>query len=228
MYLFQLKYGKDIVAKAELRENKLYYQDICIMNMRAPSYFKITDLEVRDNRAHIVGCIKDFAPEEHKKLQIVYGDEQLLFFYPDAYVSGMSNSTLNTSYKPGRTCAYLGARKATALSKDDKGNMGVIDGNKFQLFFTALTDAEVQSGKVGTITLPKNHKCYMVEFNGNSKYDYAVYDYTENKIIYPEAQADAPTTSAKNSGEKKLQNGTEAEGNEIVETEETKSGADAE
>ncbi|MDO4383418.1 MAG: hypothetical protein Q4C18_02865 [Eubacteriales bacterium] len=118
--------------------------------------------------------------------------ELILFFYPDIYCSGMSNSTMNYSYRDGRTCAYLGMRKDKALAKDDKGNQGVIEGQKFQLFFTALTDAEVQAGKVGTITLPKNHKCYMVEFNGNSKYEYAVYDYTANKIIYPETQAESP------------------------------------
>ena len=31
--------------------------------------------------------------------------ELILFFYPDVYVSGMSNSTLNGSYTAGHTCA---------------------------------------------------------------------------------------------------------------------------
>lgn len=125
--------------------------------------------------------------------------ELILFFYPDAYVSGMSNSTLNTSYKPGRTCAYLGARKEKALSKDDKGNMGVIDGDKFQLFFTALTDAETAAGKYQDVTIPSGHKCYLIEFNNNSKYDYAIYDYTKNEIIYPTAQVEAQKISAQDS-----------------------------
>ena len=98
----------------------------------------------------------------------------------------MSNSTLNTSYKDGRTCAYLGARKDVALAKDDNGNMGVIDGNKFQIFFTQLTDAEKATGKYGELDIPAGHKCYLVEFNENPKYDYALYDYDTNTILYHE------------------------------------------
>ena len=60
----------------------------------------------------------------------------------------MSNSTMNTSHKQGRTCVYLGVRKDVALSKDENGNMGVIDGNKFQIFFTRLTDEEIEKEKV--------------------------------------------------------------------------------
>ena len=115
----------------------------------------------------------------------------------------MSNSTLNTSYKDGRTCAYLGARKDWALAKDDKGNMHVIDGNKFQIFFTQLTDAEKAAGKYGELGIPVGHKCYLVEFNKNPKYDYALYDYDTNEILYHEEtkSADAEKQEAANNAE---------------------------
>lgn len=76
LYLFQLKYGKEIVSQAELKENALYYNDIRIMNMRAPSFFKILELDVGNGSARISGSIKDFAPEEHKELQICCGDKE--------------------------------------------------------------------------------------------------------------------------------------------------------
>lgn len=149
------------------------------------------------------GTPTDMYPEKKKQLAAAgvhdvdstIPAELILFFYPDVYVSGMSNSTLNTSYKNGRTCAYLGVRKDKALAKDDKGNMGVIDGNKFQLFFTNLEDSEVKAGKYGELTIPSGDKCYLVEFNNHSKYDYAIYDYTKNKIIYHEIKSSTATTA---------------------------------
>lgn len=119
--------------------------------------------------------------------------ELILYFYPDVYVSGMSNSTMNYSYKDGRTCAYLGSRMEDALKKKNDGTLNVIAANKFQVFFSNLTEAEQQAGKVGEITLPKDHKCYLVEFNNNPKYDYAVYDYTADEIMYHEIVKDTKT-----------------------------------
>lgn len=136
--------------------------------------------------------------------------ELILFFYPDVYVSGMSNSTLNTSYKDGRTCAYLGARKDWALDKDDKGNMHVIDGNKFQIFFTQLTDDEKAAGKYGELGIPAGHKCYLVEFNKNPKYDYALYDYDTNKILYHEIKKAGEETKSADAEKQEAANNTEA------------------
>lgn len=134
--------------------------------------------------------------------------ELILYFYPDVYVSGMSNSTMNYSYKDGRTCAYLGSRMEDALKKKNDGTLNVIAADKFQVFFSNLTEAEVQSGKVGEISLPKDHKCYLVEFNNNPKYDYAVYDYTMDEIIYHKIGKDANTQDVPSKGEKILTKGT--------------------
>ncbi len=110
--------------------------------------------------------------------------ELILYFYPDVYCSGMSNSTLNSSYKDGRTCAYFGARKAAALKKNEEGATAVIAAEKFQMFFTKI-DATYD----GELEYNKDHKCYLVEFNGNDKYDYAIYDYNDDKITYHEIKS---------------------------------------
>ena len=122
----------------------------------------------------------------------------------------MSNSTLNTSYKDGRTCAYLGARKDWALDKDDKGNMHVIDGNKFQIFFTQLTDDEKAAGKYGELGIPAGHKCYLVEFNKNPKYDYALYDYDTNRIMYHEIKKAGEETKSAGAEKQEAADNTEA------------------
>lgn len=92
LYLFQLKYGKDIVSQAELKENALYYKGIRIMNMRAPSFFKILELDIQNDFMRISGCIKDFAPEENKELQICCNGEKVhsvkLHYNETEYVPG--------------------------------------------------------------------------------------------------------------------------------------------
>ena len=110
--------------------------------------------------------------------------ELILYFYPDVYCSGMSSSTLNYSYRDGRTCAYLGARKDAALKKNEEGATAIIGAEKFQMFFT-----KIDSTYDGELEYNKDHKCYLVEFNGNDKYDYAIYDYNDNKIIYHEIKS---------------------------------------
>ena len=97
--------------------------------------------------------------------------ELILFFYPDVYVSGMSNSTLNQAYKAGNTKAYFGTRIA------NKGS--IMGGDLFELFFTKITDAYEPEV---TDLCAEGHSCFLVEFADTTKADIAIYDYTANTI----------------------------------------------
>ncbi len=57
--------------------------------------------------------------------------ELILFFNPDVYISGMSDSTLNGAYKKGHTFAFLGKR----VSEINTINNGQV----FKYFFTKIT-----------------------------------------------------------------------------------------
>lgn len=93
--------------------------------------------------------------------------ELILFFYPDVYCSGMSNSTLNYSYKEGKVGGYLGVRLANKTT--------ITGGELFQFFFT-----QIDSSYETTITslCDMSHKNYLVEFSNNAKADISIYDYT--------------------------------------------------
>lgn len=106
--------------------------------------------------------------------------ELILFFYPDIYCSGMSNSTLNYSYKEGKVGAYLGAR----LADKDK----ITGGELFKLFFTNITDSyepEITS------LCNMEHDNFLVEFVDNKDADIAIYDYTNNKETRYKKQDDS-------------------------------------
>lgn len=100
--------------------------------------------------------------------------ELILFFYPDVEVSGMSNSTLNLSYKAGNTKAYFGTRIA------NKGS--ITGGDLFELFFTKINssyESEIKDLCVDDASLEYS---YLVEYAGNENADIAIYNYKNNTI----------------------------------------------
>ena len=100
--------------------------------------------------------------------------ELILFFYPDVYVSGMSNSTLNGSYTAGHTCAYLGTR----LAGKDTINRGEL----FQEFFTKITGDYEDSIKALCKNDPSLEHSYLVEYNTNDGDHIAIYDSKANTL----------------------------------------------
>lgn len=97
--------------------------------------------------------------------------ELILFFNPDVYVSGMSNSTLNQAYKAGHTKVYLGSRIA------DKGS--IMSGDLFESFFTKI-DGSYE--KAIRDLCPSGDKCFLVEYKNTSKADIAIYDASKNTV----------------------------------------------
>ena len=103
--------------------------------------------------------------------------ELILFFFPDIYVSGMSNSTLNLSYKEGNTKVYFGTRYA---------NRGTITGGDlFEIFFTKITDS--YEGEIKELCGDDIADCFLVEyaekdFPGKPDADFGIYNYKTNTI----------------------------------------------
>jgi Cu/Ag efflux protein CusF len=93
--------------------------------------------------------------------------ELILFFYPNVYCSGMSNSTLNYSYKEGKVGGYLGVRLADKTT--------ITGGELFQFFFTKI-DSSYETQITSLCNM--SHKNYLVEFSNNAKADISIYDYT--------------------------------------------------
>ena len=100
--------------------------------------------------------------------------ELILFFYPNVYVSGMSNSTLNGSYTAGHTCAYLGTR----LAGKDTINRGEL----FQEFFTKITGDYEDSIKALCKNDPSLEHSYLVEYNTKDGDHIAIYDSKANTL----------------------------------------------
>lgn len=106
--------------------------------------------------------------------------ELILFFNPDVYVSGMSNSTLNFSYKEGRTKAFFGARKEAALMPvEDKG---VYNSELFELFFTKITDA--YEPEILALCGEDISGSFLIEFNDTTAHDIGIFDYAAKTIKY--------------------------------------------
>lgn len=95
--------------------------------------------------------------------------ELILFFNPDVYVSGMSNSTLNQAYKAGHTKVYLGTRIA---NKDS-----IMSGDLFEMFFTKIDSSYEAPIKN---LCPSGHTCFLVEYKGSK--DIGIYDAKTNTI----------------------------------------------
>ncbi len=105
--------------------------------------------------------------------------ELVLFFNPDVYVSGMSNSTLNQAYKAGHTKVYLGSRIA------DKGK--IMSGDLFEMFFTKIDDSYEQEIKN---LCPQGSNCFLVEYKDTSKADIAIYNASNDTVTQYKKQSD--------------------------------------
>lgn len=83
--------------------------------------------------------------------------ELLIFYYPEMYVSGLSNSTLNSSYKAGHTLAYLNTRLS--------GKSNITSGDLFQVFFTKI-DSSYEQAITGLVADdPDFAHSYLAELN---------------------------------------------------------------
>lgn len=102
--------------------------------------------------------------------------EVILFFYPNVYCSGMSNSTLNFSYQAGKVGGYLGTRIA------NKGS--ITGGDLFQLFFTKINSSYEQPIKDLCDNDTSFEHSFLIEFKDTSKADIAIYDYQNKTISY--------------------------------------------
>ena len=74
---------------------------------------------------------------------------------------------------------------------------------------TAKTYSKKAAGKYGELDIPAGHKCYLVEFNGNPEYDYALYDYDTNEILYPEIKKAEEKTKSADAEKQEAENNTE-------------------
>lgn len=101
--------------------------------------------------------------------------ELIIFYNPEIFISGLSNSTLNSSYQPGHTGVYLNSRLA---AKDS-----IINGDLFQLFFTKIDagyEPEVLALVEGDAALEHS---YLVEANDGTG-DIAIYDDAAGTITW--------------------------------------------
>lgn len=103
--------------------------------------------------------------------------ELILFFFPDVNVSGLSNSTLNQSYKEGNTKIYFGTRLK------DKGK--ITGGDLFEGFFTKVTST-FEENLVAKCkeTDPNLENSYLFEFATPGDYEIAIYNASTGSIMY--------------------------------------------
>lgn len=68
LYLFLLKHGFQIADEMTLQNGVLYYKDLRLINLTAPSVLKVTAIELDGNTACIEGLVKDCLPHAQKKI----------------------------------------------------------------------------------------------------------------------------------------------------------------
>lgn len=68
LYLFLLKYGFQIADEMTLQNGVLYYKDLRLINLTAPSVLKVTAIELDENTASIEGLVTDCLPRAEKKI----------------------------------------------------------------------------------------------------------------------------------------------------------------
>ena len=101
--------------------------------------------------------------------------ELILFYNPDVFVSGLSNSTLNSSYQEGHTGVFLNTRLS--------GKDSIINGDLFGLFFTKIDasyEPELLALVEGDAALEHS---YLVEANDGTG-DVAIYDDAAGSITW--------------------------------------------
>jgi hypothetical protein len=107
--------------------------------------------------------------------------ELIIFYNPDIYVSGLSNSTLNSSYQKGHTLAYLGTRLA------DKDR--ITSGDLFHVFFTKIDSSYEDGIKSLVKDDPELNYSYLAELNDGS-----------GTVLIYDANADTITKFVKDNG----------------------------
>ncbi len=70
LYLFLLKYGFQILDEVTLQRGVLYYNDLRLINLTAPSFLRVTAIELDGNNACIEGCVTDCLPHAPQKMFI--------------------------------------------------------------------------------------------------------------------------------------------------------------
>ena len=102
--------------------------------------------------------------------------ELLVFYYPEMYVAGLSNSTLNSSYQAGHTLAYLNVR----LSNQSK----ITNGNLFQIFFTKIDSGYEDAIKSLVKDDSSLEHSYLAELNDGTGTIAIFNDKTDNITTY--------------------------------------------
>ena len=111
--------------------------------------------------------------------------ELILFFNPDAFVSGYSSTTF-VSTKADKCCALFKVPKN--ISSGDE--MSYKD--NMQVFMTKVTSDNATYGSIVT-----SDKCILLEYKDTTKYDIAIYDANKNTMKYYKVNGDNFTAVSK-------------------------------
>ena len=76
IYALSLKYGRNVADELTLQENKLYFNNIAIFNIKRKTLFRIEEMNVKGDNLELEGEINTFIPSQNYSIYAMVNDDK--------------------------------------------------------------------------------------------------------------------------------------------------------